>query len=148
MNRDVESDYDAKESTNRGAPTKANRRSATNNNSNDVTNQNSENNTSYSKAVKKGSGKKTNVARTNDKRKVYILGDSMIKGIQHWQMQSRDTQVAVRSLSRSKVRQMKHYVKPAEEENPNLYILNVGTSRSHRDAQLGNGVHFILKHAS
>ena len=47
-------------------------------------NQNSENNTSYSKAVKTGSAKETNVARKSEKRKVYILGDSMIKWIQHW----------------------------------------------------------------
>ena len=85
MNRDVESDYNAKESINRGAQTKANHRSAANNNSKDAKNQNCENNTSYSKAVKSGSAKKTNAARKSEKRKVYILGDSMIKGIQHWQ---------------------------------------------------------------
>ena len=128
VNRDVESDYNAKESINRGAQTKANHRSAANNNSKDAKNQNCENNTSYSKAVKSGSAKKTNAARKSEKRKVYILGDSMIKGIQHWQMQSRYTQVVVRSFSGAKIKQMKHYVKPAEEENPNLCILHVGTN--------------------
>ena len=128
VNRDVESDYNAKESSHRGAHTKANHRSAANNNSNDSKSQNFENNASYSKAVKTGSAKKTNVARNSEKRKVYILGDSMIKGIQHWRMQSRDTQVVVRSFSGAKVKQMKHYVKPAVEENPNLYILHVGTN--------------------
>ena len=128
VNRDVESDYNAKESTHRGAHTKANHRGAANNNSYDAKSQNFENNASYSKAVKTGSAKKTNVARNSEKRKVYILGDSMIKGIQHWQMQSRETQVVVRSFSGAKVKQMKHYVKPAVEENPNLYILHVGTN--------------------
>ena len=52
--------------------------------------------------MKTGSAKKTNVARNGEKRKVCILGDSMIKGIQHWQMQSRDSQVVVRSFSGAK----------------------------------------------
>ena len=128
VNRDIESDYNAKESISRGAQTKANHRSAVNNNSADAKNQNSENNISYSKAMKTGSAKKTNAARKSEKRKVYILGDSMIKGVQHWQMQSRDTQVVVRSFSGAKIKQMKHYVKPAEEESPNLYILHAGTN--------------------
>ena len=60
-------------------------------------------------------------------RTVYILGDSMIKGIKHWKMQSKDTTVVVLSIVGAKVRQMKHYAKPAEEDNPSLYILHVGT---------------------
>ena len=51
----------------------------------------------------------------------------MIKGIKHWKMQSNDTKVVVRSFAVAKVRQMKHYAKPAEEDNPSLYILHVGT---------------------
>ena len=61
-------------------------------------------------------------------RRVYIIGDSMIKGIKHWKMQSKDTNVVFRSFAGAKVRQMKHYAKPAEEDNPSLYILHVGTN--------------------
>ena len=42
VNRDVESDYNAEESTNRVTHTKANHRSAANNNSKDAKNQNSD----------------------------------------------------------------------------------------------------------
>ena len=45
-----------------------------------------------------------------------------------WQMQSRDTNVVVRSFSGAKIKQMKHFVKPAEEESSNLYILHVGNN--------------------
>ena len=60
-------------------------------------------------------------------RRGYVIGDSMSKGIKHWKMQSKDTKVVVRSFARAKVRQMRHYAKPAED-NPSLYILNVGTN--------------------
>ena len=36
--------------------------------------------------------------------------------------------MVVRSSAGAKVRQMKHYAKPAEEDNPSLYILHVGTN--------------------
>ena len=36
--------------------------------------------------------------------------------------------MVVRSFAEAKVRQMKHYTKPAEEDNPSLYILHVGTN--------------------
>ena len=52
----------------------------------------------------------------------------MIKGIKHWKMQGKDTTVVVRSFARAKVRQIKQYAKPAEEDNPSLCILHVGTN--------------------
>ena len=52
----------------------------------------------------------------------------MIKGIKNWKMQSKDTKVVVRSFAGAKVRQMKHYAKPAEEDNPSLYVLHVRTN--------------------
>ena len=76
----------------------------------------------------KGSEKKQTAHQSDQKRRVYILGDSMVKGIKHWKMQSKDTKVVVRSFAGAKVRQMKHYAKPAEEDNPSLYILHVGTN--------------------
>ena len=78
--------------------------------------------------ISRGSEKKLAAHQSDQKRRVYILGDSMVKGIKHWKMQSKDTKVVVRSFAGAKVRQMKHYAKPAEEDNPSLYILHVGTN--------------------
>ena len=63
------------------------------------------------------SEKKQTSDKEDQKRKVYILGNSMVKGIKHWKMQSKDTSVVVRSFPGAKVRQMKYYAKPAEEDN-------------------------------
>ena len=60
--------------------------------------------------------------------RVYMIGNSMIKGIKHWKMQSKDTKVVVCSFAGAKVRRMKHYAKPAEEDNSSLYILHVVTN--------------------
>ena len=73
-----------------------------------------------------GKGMKETSGEVVQNRRVYIIGDSMIKGIKHWKMQSKDTKVVVRSFAGAKTRQMKHYAKPAEEDNPSLYILHVG----------------------
>ena len=70
----------------------------------------------------RGSEKKQLAHQSDQKRRVYILGDSMVKGIKHWKMQSKDTKVVVRSFAGAKVRQMKHYAKPAEEDNPSLNV--------------------------
>lgn len=71
--------------------------------------------------------KEANFKTCVKKRKVYILGDSNVKGIKHWKMQSKGTKVVVRSIVGATVRQKQHYAKPAEEDNPSLYILHVGT---------------------
>ena len=52
----------------------------------------------------------------------------MTKGIKHWKMQSKDTKIVVRSFSGAKVRQMKHYAQPAEEDNQSRYIIHVSTN--------------------
>ena len=52
----------------------------------------------------------------------------MIKGIKHWKMQSKDTKVVVRSFAGAKVRLMTYYAKPAEEDNPSLCILHLGSN--------------------
>ena len=75
-----------------------------------------------------GKGMKETSGEVGQNRRVYIIGDSMIKGIKHWKMQSKDTKVVVRSFAGAKTRQMMHYAKPAEEDNPSLYILHIGTN--------------------
>ena len=85
--------------------------------------------TSKSGFSKSRNNEKKQISDKGDqKRKVYILGDSMVKGIKHWKMQSKDTKVVVCSFAGVKVRQMQYYAKPAEEDNPSLYILHVGTN--------------------
>ena len=75
-----------------------------------------------------GKGVKETSGKVVQNRRGKTIGDSMIKGIKHWKMQSKDTKVVVRSFSGTKVRQMKHYAKPAEEDNQSLYIIHVGTN--------------------
>ena len=86
-------------------------------------------NTSKSGFGKSRDNEKKQISDKGDqKRKVYILGDSLVKGIKNWKMQSKDTKVVVRSFAAAKIRQMQSYAKPAEEDNPSLYILHVGTN--------------------
>ena len=75
-----------------------------------------------------GKGMKETSGEVGQNRRVYIIGNSMIKGIKHWKMQSKDTKVVVRSFAGAKTTQMMHYAKPAEEDNPSLYILHIGTN--------------------
>ena len=62
----------------------------------------------------RGNEKKQISDKGEKKRKVYILGDSMVKGIKHWKMQRKDTKVVIRSFAGAKIRQVKYYAKPAE----------------------------------
>ena len=83
------------------------------------------------------SNEKKQAARQSDqKRKVYILEESMAKGIKHWKMQSKDTKVVIRSFAGAKVRQMKHYAKPSGEDNPSSGADPDSRHRRTEDGQL------------
>ena len=66
------------------------------------------------------------------KKRVYILGDSMVKHIEGWEISRKlknQHKVFVRSFSSAKVKCMKDYVKPCIRENePDHIILHVGTN--------------------
>ena len=63
------------------------------------------------------------------RKKVIIIGDSMVKNIHSWKLRAALRQnVIVRSISGAKTSDMVHYTKPVMEENANLHILHCGTS--------------------
>ena len=63
-------------------------------------------------------------------KKIYILGDSMVKHVEGWQLsKSTNQKVYVRSFTGAKVKCMKDYVKPCIRENdPDHVIMHVGTN--------------------
>ena len=67
----------------------------------------------------------------NNKKKVFILGDSIVKHVHGWEItKSLDSKqkVHVRQFSCSKVSCMKDYVKPLIcENNPDHIIFHAGT---------------------
>ena len=68
----------------------------------------------------------------SSKKKVFVLGDSMVKHVNGYQISSRmgnKVNVHVRSFSGAKVRCMEDYCKPCVRENdPDHIILHVGTN--------------------
>ena len=68
----------------------------------------------------------------NKKKKVFILGDSIVKHVHGWEItKSLDSKqkVYVRQFSYSKVSCMKDYVKPSIcENNPDHIIFHAGTA--------------------
>ena len=63
------------------------------------------------------------------RKKVIIIGDSMVKNIHSWKLRAALRQnVIVRSISGAKTSDMVHYTKPVVEENANLHILHCGTN--------------------
>ena len=69
---------------------------------------------------------------TKDIKKVFVLGDIMIKHVQGWDITKRidnKRKVYVRQFSASKVDCMKNYMKPCiRESNPDHLIFHVGTN--------------------
>ena len=74
-----------------------------------------------------------NVSKKSEtKKKIYILGDSMVKHIKGWDLSAKldhHHNIYVRNFPGAKVRSMKDYTKPCtREENPDHIILHVGTN--------------------
>ena len=64
-----------------------------------------------------------------DKKKIMILGDSMVKNIHSWKLRAALRQnVVVRSFPGAKTNDMMHYIKPAADKNPDLFIIHCGTN--------------------
>ena len=86
-----------------------------------------EKNDKENKKSKKG---KLPVDNKKKNKKIYILGDSIVKHVEGWQLSKMTNQkVYVRSFSGAKVKCMKDYVKPCIRENdPDHVILHVGTN--------------------
>ena len=64
------------------------------------------------------------------KKRVVVLGDSMIKNLKSWEMSKRikNANVCVRAFTGAKVRCMKDHLKPSLRESPDHFILHVGTN--------------------
>ena len=66
----------------------------------------------------------------NKSQKIVILGDSMIKNIKEWEISKKlqNANVYVRHFSEAKVRCMQDSLKPSLRENPDHFVLYVGTN--------------------
>ena len=75
------------------------------------------------------SEKNTDKDQSKNKR-IYILGDSMIKNLKGWEMSKKlkNTNVCVKHFAGAKVRSMKDYVKPSLRKKPDHIVLHVGTN--------------------
>ena len=64
-------------------------------------------------------------------KSVIILGDSMIKHVNGWEISRKlqgNCKVNVKHFSGAKTKCMKDYIKPSQRENSDHYILHVGTN--------------------
>ena len=85
------------------------------------------------RSVKKSNNSSTSVI--SDKKNIVILGDSMIKHLNGYDMSKKlkNCKVYVKSFSGSKVRCMKDHMKPSMREKPDHTILHVGTNDLNSD---------------
>ena len=75
------------------------------------------------------SDKNTDKDQSKNKR-IYILGDSMIKNLKGWKMSTKlkNANVYVKDFAGAKVRCMKDNIKPSLREKPDHIVLHVGTN--------------------
>ena len=85
------------------------------------------------RSVKKGSNSSRSVI--SDKKNIVILGDSMIKRVNGYDLSKKlkNCKVYVKSFLGSKVRCMKDHMKSSMREKPDLTILHVGTNDLNSD---------------
>lgn len=69
-------------------------------------------------------------SNSNPKKSVIILGDSIVKNLNSWEMSSnlKNCKVKVMSFSGATIECMQDYMKPSIRDNPNHFILHVGTN--------------------
>ena len=76
--------------------------------------------------------KEKETTTSEDKKAIFILGDSMVKHVEGWKLSKnidRKHKVYDRSFSSTKVKCMKDYVKPCiRENNPDHVLIHVGTN--------------------
>ena len=79
----------------------------------------------------KGKDKYNNVNKSDTAEKnVVILGDSIVKHVNGWEIAKKlpNCKVYAKSFSGAKVRCMKDYLKPSLRQNPGHVVLHVGTN--------------------
>ena len=75
--------------------------------------------------------KKSSVPRTKQSfKRVIVLGDSMLKSVNGWEMSRKTTncKFSIKSFSGAKIKGMNDYIKPSLREDPNHFILYIGTN--------------------
>ena len=77
----------------------------------------------------------TNNREHEDKKNVIILGDSVIKHVNGYDMARKlaECKVFVKSFSGAKVRCLKDHTKPSLRENPYHFVLHIGTNDLNSD---------------
>ena len=100
-------------------------------NNNNINNVTKDNENCYHHLGEKGQIK-TKKLVVNEKKKVFVLGDSMVKHIQGWDITNKlenKHKVYIRQFAGSKVICMNDYVKPCiRENNPDHIIFHVRTN--------------------
>ena len=126
---DIDKEKDSCQKSSKLSDDKANK-NATDKDKTDLNNSNDISGTSY-----KHKTSKDDIRREKDnpvKKKIFLLGDSMIKHTKRWEMPSKidhKHSIYVRSFSSAKVRSIKDYVEPCvKDENPDHIIMHVKTN--------------------
>ena len=75
--------------------------------------------------------------RKDGKRVVTIIGDSMIKDVKPWNIHCPDHKVYTKCFPGATVQDMHYYVKPSQKQEPDTFILHIGTNnlRSNKTPQ-------------
>ena len=63
-----------------------------------------------------------------NKKSVYIVGDSIIKGLKWWKMARGDTKVHMKCFPGATVEDMESYALPTVRKNPDEIIVHIGTN--------------------
>ena len=71
--------------------------------------------------------------RKDGKRVVTVIGDSMIKDVKPWNMHCPDHKVYTKCFPGATVQDMHYYVKPSQKQDPDTFILHIGTNNLRSD---------------
>lgn len=72
--------------------------------------------------------KSPTASKPDDKRLVFIAGDSIVQHVHGWELSDAKQRVAVKSFSGSKTEDMADYLKPLMRKTPDEIIVHVGTN--------------------
>ena len=67
-------------------------------------------------------------SKSDDRRLVFIAGDSIVQHVHGWELSDAKQRVAVKSFSGSKTEDMADYLKPLMRKTPDAIIVHVGTN--------------------
>ncbi|XP_068734868.1 uncharacterized protein [Montipora capricornis] len=88
---------------------------------------------SQKQAEKRQSASPISIDDSDDKRLVYIAGDSIIQHVQGWNLSTEYRYVSIKSFSGARVEDMEDYLKPLIRKEPDELILHMGTNNIRDD---------------